>query len=260
VHATTTPVSAPQPAIKGAQAAQDAATAWKDVRADPSIQFGPLPVELPSLAAQPQPSPPVVQPTLPAGAPGSLPPGTPKPPSEPGPIAEAIRNLFEPIGKALGIAWPVMQWVLLAIGAAIVLYGLYRLIRPWLELSNTARAEADAAAATWTPARAEAEALLDEADVLAGQGKYAEATHLLLKRSVDHIAAARPEWVLPASTTREITAIDGLPAAARKAFGQIAQRVEHSLFALRSLDAQDWQAARAAYAEFALERLTEQPR
>jgi len=32
----------------------------------------------------------------------------------------------------------------------------------------------------------------------------------------------------------------------------IAERVERSLFALRRLGADDWQAARAAYADFAL--------
>ena len=46
-----------------------------------------------------------------------------------------------------------------------------------------------------------------------------------------------------------------LPAPARDAFGLIATQVERSLFALRSLDAGDWQAAREAYARFALERL-----
>ena len=45
-----------------------------------------------------------------------------------------------------------------------------------------------------------------------------------------------------------------LPERARSAFAAIASRVERSLFALRALDAEDWQAARAAYADFALQR------
>ena len=40
-------------------------------------------------------------------------------------------------------------------------------------------------------------------------------------------------------------------------FATIAGRVESSLFALRALGAEDWQAARAAYADFALARLAE---
>ena len=58
----------------------------------------------------------------------------------------------------------------------------------------------------------------------------------------------------PASTAREISVLPMLPERARSAFAAIASRVERSLFALRALDAEDWQAARAAYADFALQR------
>ncbi len=105
------------------------------------------------------------------------------------------------------------------------------------------------------PDRDEALALLEDADRLAAAGRFDEATHLLLRRSVSQIAGARPDWVHPASTAREIAAISALPDAARRAFALIAGRVERSLFALRALDAADWQAARAAYADFALQRL-----
>ncbi len=46
-----------------------------------------------------------------------------------------------------------------------------------------------------------------------------------------------------------------LPERARAAFAAIAARVERSLFALRDLDAADWREARAAYSDFALQRL-----
>ena len=73
---------------------------------------------------------------------------------------------------------------------------------------------------------------------------------------LDHqIAAARPDWVHPASTARELAALPALPDRARSAFGLIAARVERSRYALRALDAADWQAAREAYAAFALERI-----
>lgn len=246
-HATTEPVSAPEPAIKGAQAAQDAAAAWHEVRADPSIQFGPMPVELPSQAPTPLAS-------------GQPMPSVPKPPPpEPSHLGEWLRQIFEPIGKALGLAWPVMQWVLIGLGAAIVLYTVWRIIAPWLPRRGQTRADKVEQAEAWSPNRAAAEQLLDDADALAATGKFAEATHLLLRRSVEQIAASRPDWVLPASTAREILAIPALPESAQKAFGLIAQRVERSLFALRRLDQADWQAARAAYADFALERMPQGP-
>lgn len=209
------------PVINGAQAAQDAARDWQSVRADPSIQFAPLP----HIAVTP--------------------------PQEPAWL-KALRALFEPIGKALGMQWPVLQWVLVAIGVLAAIYAVWRLSEPWRE---RLRPEGDTAEPAWTPDRDAALALLEDADRLAGAGRYDEATHLLLQRSVQQIASARPDWVHPASTAREIAAIGGLPGAARQAFALIAGRVERSLFALRQLDAADWQAARAAYADFALQRL-----
>ena len=98
-------------------------------------------------------------------------------------------------------------------------------------------------------------ALLEDADALAAQGRFDEAVHLLLQRSVHHIASARPDWLSPSSTAREISLLPGLPAAARQAFLLITREVERSLYALRALAADDWHRARAAYAAFALQDL-----
>lgn len=209
------------PVIKGAEAAQDAARDWQSVHADPSIQFAPLP----RITVPPQ--------TEPAWL-------------------KALRAVFEPIGKSLGMSWPVLQWVLLGLAVIAVLYAVWRLSEPWRERLRPEDAEVKPA---WTPDRDAALALLEDADRLAAAGRYDEATHLLLQRSVQQIASARPDWVQPASTAREIAAIGALPGAARQAFALIAGRVERSLFALRQLDAADWQAARQAYADFALQRL-----
>ena len=142
----------------------------------------------------------------------------------------------------------VMTWLVVAIGVAILAFLVWRLLAP-LRLR---RRDEQQAAPEWTPDAGEALALLDDADRLAAEGRYDEATHLLLKRSVGQIAAARPDWLEPSSTAREIAELPALPQAARGAFATIAERVERSLFALRSLSADDWGAARAAYAEFAL--------
>ncbi|MBS3927310.1 MAG: hypothetical protein KGZ65_01430 [Sphingomonadales bacterium] len=220
-------MSAPQPAIEGAEAAQDAASAWQKVHADPTIQYAPIDL-------------------------------TTKPPEPPGwlqALEKFLRAIFEPIGQALGVSWPVLQWVLLALVALFVLYALWRFTET-MRL-GWKRKDAEAPEAEWRPDQAEALALLEDADRLAAEGKFDEATHLLLRRSVQQIQAARPDWVRRASTAREIAGIAALPDKARGAFGTIAARVERSLFALRQLDAGDWQAARSAYAEFALERLAQ---
>lgn len=197
---------------------------WGDVRADDSIQFEP--VEIPEQAER-----------------------------EPSWLDEFFQWLAEalaPLGELLGLSWPVFKWILVALAALGALYLLYRLLAPVF----TRRSAGDSAAEDeWTPGRDEALALLDDADRLAAEGRFDEATHLLLKRSVGQIAAARPDWVEPSSTARELAALPALPDAARGAFRTIAERVERSLFALRRLGQDDWQAARDAYAEFALQQL-----
>ena len=219
-------MSVSEPAIKGAEAAQDAAQAWQHVHADPSIQY--VPTTIPAV------KPPEVPAWLEA-------------------LGRALRSVFEPIGRALGMSGPVLLWVALGLLILFMLYVAWRLFESAQQ--NWRGNVSEVAEPEWQPDQAEALALLEDADQLAAAGRFDEATHLLLRRSVQQIAEARPDWVKRASTAREIAGIGALPDKARATFGLIAARVERSLFALRALDAADWQAARAAYAEFALERL-----
>ncbi|QUL39513.1 hypothetical protein KDC96_15825 [Erythrobacter sp. JK5] len=168
-------------------------------------------------------------------------------------VIDFLADLFAPIGQALGLSWPVLQWVLLGLLALFVVYLIYRLVDPAWRWRRSQSGEPDEQ--EWQPGREESLALLEEADRLAAEGRFDEATHLLLKRSVGQIAAARPDWVEPSSTARELAALPALSEAARGAFRVISERVERSLFALRTLDHADWEAARAAYAEFALARI-----
>ncbi|MBW8784961.1 MAG: hypothetical protein JF593_10035 [Novosphingobium sp.] len=179
-----------------------------------------------------------------------LPPYTPPPPpSWLVALGRFLKALFDPLGRALGLSWPVLEKLLIAAAVAAALFLLWRIVQPLLA---GLRRRAPAHQPDWTPDRSPALALLDEADRLAREGRFDEATHLLLQRSIGEIAAARPEWLHPASTAREIAAYGSLPERARRAFAVIAARVERSRFALRPLAEGDWQAARQAYAEFAL--------
>lgn len=197
--------------------------AWQELRADGSIQFEPVEI--------PEQEPPDL--------------------SWLERIFDWLADLFKPVGEGLGLTWPVFKWVLIALAVAGLLWLLWRLLGPLFERAPESAQDDDA----WAPRREEALALLGEADRLAAEGRFDEATHLLLRRSVSQIAAARPDWVEPSSTARELAALPALPDAARSAFRVIAERVEYSLFALRSLGRDDWDAARAAYAEFALQKL-----
>lgn len=202
--------------------------AWEALSGDDNIQFAP--VDIPEIA-----------------------------PPEPGwfekmmiQLFQFLAELFAPVGQALGASWFWLQWVLLALAIIFALVLLVRLYQPGLFGRKGGAAAADED--EWQPDQAASLALLEDADRLAAEGRFDEATHLLLQRSVGHIAAARPDWVEPSSTARELAALPALSDAARAAFRVIAERVERSLFALRRLDQTDWEAARAAYAEFALAR------
>ena len=220
-------MSGPTPQIQGSTIAADTARDWEAIKAAGDIQFAPLPPMKP-------PAP---------------------PPDWLKGLSEWLRNFFEPMGQALGLSWPILEKILWALAALGVLFLLWRLvIEPMLALRRRPKREA---APQWAPERAHAVALLADADRLASEGRYGEAAHLLLQRSVHHIAEAQPDWLHPATTAREIATLPNLPERARQAFGVIAARVERSLFALRDLTADDWQAARAAYADFALQQFRE---
>lgn len=202
---------------------EDFTQAWQDMRADESIQYAEVP--------------------MPEQAP---------PPDWLVRFMEWLSEVMAPVGYFFVAIWPVLYWVLIVGGIALLAYLIFRTIGPDL-LAKRSRPEG---AGEWVPDQQEALALLEEADRLAAAGQYDEATHLLLKRSVGQIAQARPDLVEPSSTARELSAEPRLPEGARTAFAVIAGRVERSLFALSALSATDWQAARDAYAHFALAQKT----
>ncbi|RJY09225.1 hypothetical protein [Aurantiacibacter aquimixticola] len=178
-------------------------------------------------------------------------PDQPPPPDWLVRFMEWLATVFEPVGLLFVAMWPVLMWVLIAAGVALLAFGLWRTFAPEAGARRRKRAAEEEA---WVPDEREALALLEEADRLAAEGRYDEATHLLLKRSVGQIAEARPDIVEPSSTARELSAEPRIPDDARTAFSVIAGRVERSLFALTKLSSDDWAAARAAYAEFALQQ------
>ncbi|MFN3469755.1 MAG: DUF4129 domain-containing protein [Novosphingobium sp.] len=203
-------------------AGDDAATAdaaWRAMREAGDIQFAPL---------------------------------APDPPREPSPwlksLGEFLEWLLSPLGRVLGESWSLIERLLLVAAGLVLVWLVWALVWPLWQARKARRA---ASAPNALPAQAEAIALLEDADRLAAQGLFAEAAHLLLRRSVGQIASARPDWLSPASTAREIGALNSLPDGARTAFATLAGLVERARYALRPLDAEDWQAARAAYARFA---------
>jgi hypothetical protein len=106
-------------------------------------------------------------------------------------------------------------------------------------------------APSWRPEEAPARALLSEADALAAQGRFAEAAHLLLFRSIEDIDNRRPNLVRPALTSRDIAGAPALPPGPKSSFSNIVMMVERSLFGGRTLGEGEWRECRAAYEDFA---------
>jgi hypothetical protein len=173
-------------------------------------------------------------------------------PFEPPVVPDWLRWLLQLL-EGSGPVFKVMFWIAVA---AAVLFLLYWLAR-WVEggglafLKRRRAAPVDETADGWRPEEAPARALLSEADALAAEGRYDEAAHLLLHRSIDDIDLRLPQLVRPALTSRDLAAVPTLPAGPRNAFSAIVMMVERSLFAGRALAEPDWKRCRAAYEAFA---------
>ena len=219
-----------------AGAADGLAAAHAALKADPSIQF----------SLQPAPPP-------------------PEPPRWLRDLGEWLGEALRPVGRFfdwLGSFMPdapyarIFLWAVLALAALALAATVYQRIRygEW-RLPRRRRAtsvEPGPEEETWAPEAAPARSWLREADALAAQGRYAEAVHHLLFRSIEDIGRRRPRLVQPALTSRELAAAEALPAPARSLFARIAGLVERSLFGGRAVEPGDWTAARAAYADLVL--------
>ncbi len=104
----------------------------------------------------------------------------------------------------------------------------------------------------WRPAAARARPLLEDADRLAADGRFAEAVHLILFRSIEDIDRRWPRLVQPALTSRDIAQHPALPTAARTTFAAIARTVERSFFGGQAIGPAEFEACRSEYQAFAL--------
>jgi hypothetical protein len=176
----------------------------------------------------------------------SLPIAPPEPPTP-----DWLINLLKAIGNFFEATGPALTYILWGIGIAVALFIAYRLFpgfAAWID-ARRGRVAEDALPEYGQVAASAARARLADADALAAEGRFAEAVHLLLYRSVDDIAARRPGLVKPALTSRDLAASRDLPGIARTAFSRIARAVEVSLFGGQAVDANVWGECRAAYAE-----------
>ncbi len=169
-------------------------------------------------------------------------------PSNPNPIVRAIAGFFEAIGSVLG-------YLLAAIVIAAILAGLYMVFGESLTLRRRQKEKTAAPDVSimpdLRPEQARARALLEDADALAAQGRFAEAVHLLLFRSIDDIQEKKTGLIGRSLTAREIGALDDIPNWIRDALAPIIRIVERSFFGGQEVTETGWQDARQSYQSFA---------
>ena len=160
-------------------------------------------------------------------------------------LAKAIASFF----KTFGPYGTYLFWGLISLALAAILFFILRQLG---YVNWQRRKKEEAVVDEWQPGEAPARKLLAEADVLAADGKFEEAAHLLLLRSFEDIDARRPTLLKPAITSREMAQSQGIPPTAREMFGTIARHVEACLFGNATLDASGWAVCRDAYKRFAI--------
>ncbi len=175
------------------------------------------------------------------------------PPKPPAWLTDFL-HLFDGLGDALSFLGPAVRyifWGIVIVGVAIILTLIFLEVRgvawrwPWKKKPVVIEE------VNWQPDAKVAVALLSDADRLAAEGRYAEAAHLLLQRSIDDIGTRLPGFIQPSLTSRDIAKATTLPERARTTFSGIAHVVEVSLFGRVGVDSEMWQRCRSSYEDFA---------
>lgn len=163
---------------------------------------------------------------------------------------KALGRLF----AGAGGFFTILFYIIVVLVIVAILYALFPPFRDMVDrtMGRFRAREGEDQEEDWAPQTSVAFELLAEADKLAAEGRYAEAVHLLLGRSIEDIGRRRPQLLRPALTARDIARSPDLPEIARDAFTTIANVVELSHFGRRPVDADGWQQCRDAYSRFAL--------
>jgi hypothetical protein len=160
------------------------------------------------------------------------------------------------LGDLLGFLSPLFNLIFWAALALVIGGIIFFAVREFVESrpgrSPKIRDENPVQVTEFRPTEAKAKALLEEADRLAAAGKFDEAAHTLLYRSIEDIEERLPRSIRKAQTSREIAGLAALPQAVRAAFEPITRAVERSWFGGLKLSADDYQTCRKAYTDFAL--------
>lgn len=178
-------------------------------------------------------------------------------PRQRNPFLEAIADFFAWLFRTFGGFFKILMFG--AIAAAVV-YALWYMFGDIVGVRFGRKKAADgpdvSEISDQRPDQKQAVALLEQADALAADGKFAEAVHLLLFRSIEDLREKRTGGVPQSLTAREIQSLSDLSQKARQALAPIIRIVETSFFGGRTVDRAGWQSARKSYEDFAFGEVT----
>lgn len=181
---------------------------------------------------------------------------TPEPPERRertrNPFIEAIGDFFAWLFGTFG---QLFSYILIGVIVAAIAYALWYMFGDVVGLRFQRKTADDGPDVSeidnQRPDPKRATSLLEEADALAAEGRFAEAVHLLLFRSIDDLRERRSGGVPQSLTAREISLLSDLTERTRAALSPIIRIVENSFFGGRPVDADGWQRARHSYERFA---------
>lgn len=169
-----------------------------------------------------------------------------------------LGDLFRFVGNLFSWLGPIIFWLFVALVAAFVCYLLFAMARGYLERrdgsKNKATSKSTARSLDQVDLRPDeefAKDLLQQADRLAKEGRFAEALRLLLRSSVSEMQDRVRTRIGVSMTAREVGRIGQLPDAARAALHRIISRNELSVFAGDDVQESGYREARQDYETFA---------
>ena len=176
------------------------------------------------------------------------------PPAPEPPKLGWLENFFKGLAKFIEAIMPLLKIIFfMGIGAiiALILYAIAKVIYETRFNQDPKDLVENAPPPLYTPNQEQARILLEDVDAMAAEGRYEDAVHELLFRSIQDIDIRRPNTIRRSLTSREIAALKILTPATRDAFATIGGVVETSYFGGQKIGKAEFDICRAAYAQFA---------
>jgi len=175
------------------------------------------------------------------------------PPPEP-PKLDWLENSLKGLAKFIEVILPILKFIFfVGLGAiiALILYAIAKVIYETRFKRETKDIVETAPPPLYVPDQDQARILLEDVDAMAAEGRYEDAVHELLFRSIQDIDIRRPNTIRRSLTSREIAALKILTPDTREAFAKIGGVVETSYFGGKNIGREEFDICRAAYSQFA---------